>query len=100
MFIAGGSNNGLNSSQLVRQGLRAIVSGRTQQTSVTGNSGNSPASGIRRNIGSPLDIGDSSPNSMINQQQQLPGNLMNTPPDMDPSMRFNFDMPQGEHTTL
>jgi hypothetical protein len=109
-LFTGGSNNSLNSSQIVRQGLRAVVSGRTQQSNV-GNVGNNnnANSTIRRNIASPLDpmgtssgalidINNPNNNLMINpqQQQQLPGNMMSTSSDLDSSMRFNFDMPQGK----
>ena len=117
--IAGGANNGLNSSQMVRQGLRAVVSGRTQQSNVV-NAGNAnnPNSNIRRNLTSPLDpmgpnggalvdanTNNNNPNNnlMLNQQQQqqqqLSGNMMNTS-DLDSSMRFNFDMPQGEQADI
>jgi single-stranded DNA-binding protein len=108
LFFTGGSNNGLNSSQMVRQGLRAVVSGRTQQSNV-GNS-NNPNSNTRR---SPLDpmgpnsgvqivdnnTNNNNPNNnlMINQQQQqLPGSMMNNSSELDSPMRFNFDMAQGE----
>lgn len=110
---AGGQNNGLN-SQMVRQGLRAVVSGR--QTVGNGNGSNN---GIRRNMNSPLDTlvggpngngnlvdSNSNPNNpnnnlMINQQQQqqqsqqqqMPNQMINA--DMDPTMRFGFEMPQG-----
>ena len=103
---------------MVRQGLRAVVSGRTQQTNIVNTSGNVVVnnpnnSNIRRNLTSPLDpngggaLGDSSTNnnnpnnnlmmSQQQQQQQLQGNMMNTATDLDSTMRFNFDMPQGEH---
>lgn len=114
--IAGGPNNGLNSSQIVRQGLRAVVSGRTQQTNVVnaGNANNAN-NNIRRNLTSPLDpmgpnsalvdanTNNNNPNNNLmisqqqQQQQQLPGNMMNTSADLDSSMRFNFDMSQGEN---
>lgn len=105
--IAGGPNSSLNSSQIVRQGLRAVVSGRTQQSNVV-NAGNvNPNSNIRRNLTSPLDGGslvdsnannNQSSNLMMNQQQQqqLPG-MMNSASDMDSSMRFNFELNQGEN---
>ncbi|KAL7030722.1 hypothetical protein ACKWTF_006763 [Chironomus riparius] len=108
----GGQNNGLN-SQMVRQGLRAVVSGR--QTVGNGSGANN---GIRRNMSSPLDTLVGGPNGngnlvetntnpnnpnnnlMINQQQQqqqtqqqqLPNQMINA--DMDPTMRFGFEMPQ------
>ena len=110
----GGQNNGLN-SQMVRQGLRAVVSGR--QTVGNGSGANN---GIRRNMSSPLDTLVGGPNGngnlvdtntnpnnpnnnlMINQQQQqqqtqqqqLPNQMINA--DMDPTMRFGFEMPQGK----
>lgn len=98
--LIGGQNNGLN-SQMVRQGLRQVVSGRQ----AVGN-GSAANNGIRRSMGSPMDTlgvdGNANPNNpntnanlMINQQQQLPNSMINT--DMDASMRFNFDMPQGEY---
>lgn len=110
--FTGGPNNNMNSSQMVRQGLRAAVSGRTQQTNVV-NAGNAtnPNSNIRRSLASPLDpmgpnggaLVDNNANNnstnnnlMLNQQQQLSGNMMNTSADLESSMRFNFDMPQGE----
>lgn len=111
-LFAGGPNNGLNSSQIVRQGLRQVVRDRTQQSTV-GSAGiaNNPNNNIRRNLTSPLDpmgtnggalvdanTNNNNPNTnlMINQQQQLPGNMMSTPSDLDSSMRFNFGMPEGE----
>lgn len=113
-IFAGGPNNNMNSSQMVRQGLRAVVSGRTQQTNVVnaGNASNSN-SNIRRSLASPLDpmgpnggaLVDNNANNnttnnnlMLNQQQQqqLSGNMMNTSADLESSMRFSFDMPQGE----
>jgi len=109
----GGQNNGLN-SQMVRQGLRAVVSGR--QTVGNGSGSNN---GIRRNMSSPLDTLVGGPNGngnlvdtntnpnnpnnnlMINQQQQqqtqqqqLPNQMINA--DMDPTMRFGFEMSQGK----
>lgn len=112
--ISGGpNNNGLNSSQIVRQGLRAVVSGRTQQSNVGNNNTSNNNNSIRRNLASPLDplgpngsgalidnnTNNSNPNSnLIINQQQLQGNLLNSSSDLDPSMRFNFDMPQGEIT--
>lgn len=111
-LIAGGPNSGLNSSQMVRQGLRAVVSGRNQ-SNVNVNAANGNNNNIRRNLTSPLDpmgpnggaLVDTNPNNnnpnnnlMINQQQQqLPSGMMNTSTDLESSMRFNFDMPQGEH---
>lgn len=113
LFAGGPNNNSLN-SQMVRQRLGAVVSGRTQQTAVgsavNANNGNNS---IRRNLTSPLDpmgpnsgtlvdanTNNNNPNNnlMINQQQQqqLPGNMMNTSSDLDPSMRFNFNMPEGK----
>lgn len=101
----------MNSSQMVRQGLRAVVSGRTQQTNVVNasNTNNPNSNNIRRSLASPLDPmgpnggalvdnNSNNPNNnlMINQQQQLSGNMMNTSADLESSMRFNFDMPQGE----
>lgn len=100
----GGQNNGLN-SQMVRQSLRTVVSGRQ-----TGGNGNGASnSGIRRNMSSPMDLGpnggsldNGNPNSnnlMINPQQQQTQQQQMINADMDSSMRFNFDMPQGElHT--
>ena len=116
--IAGGPNNSLNSSQMVRQGLRAVVSGRTQQANVVnaGNVNNNTNNNIRRNLTSPLDsmgsnggtlvdtnTNNNNPNNNLmmsqqQQQQQLPGNMMSSATDLDASMRFNFDMPQGEQS--
>lgn len=111
--FAGGPNSNMNSSQMVRQGLRAVVSGRTQQTNVV-NAGNAsnPNGNIRRSLASPLDPmgpnggalvdnntnnNNSNSNLLISQQQQqLSGNMMNTSADLESSIRFNFDMPQGE----
>lgn len=109
LFI-GGPNSGLNSSQ-IRQGLRAVVSGRTQQSNVGNNASNNS---IRRNLTSPLDpmgtnggalvdnnTNNNNPNNnlMINpqqqQQQQLSGNMMNSSSELESSLRFNFDMSQG-----
>jgi hypothetical protein len=95
-LLGGGQNNGLN-SQMVRQSLRTVVSGR--QTVGNGSGANN---GIRRNMSSPmdqqLDNGNPSNNNlMINpqqQQQQTQQQMIST--DMDSTMRFNFDMPQGE----
>lgn len=92
---------------MVRQSLRTVVSGR--QTTV-GNGNGANNNGIRRNMSSPmdqlgpngggLDSGNpSSNNLMINPQQQQQAQqqqMINT--DMDSSMRFNFDMPQGKRS--
>lgn len=106
--ITGGPNNGnsLNSSQMVRQGLRAVVSGRTQQSNVVNASNaNNSNNNIRRNLPSPLDpMGpnvdantNSNPNNnLMISQQQLSGSMMNASADLDSSMRFNFDMNQGK----
>ncbi|KAG5683496.1 hypothetical protein PVAND_012773 [Polypedilum vanderplanki] len=102
----GGQNNGLN-SQMVRQGLRAVVGAR--QT--VGNGNAAAGNGIRRNLNSPMDtlgVDNANPNNNPNnpnnlmisqqqqqqqnqQQQQMPNSIIN---EMDPSMRFSFDMPQ------
>jgi DNA-binding winged helix-turn-helix (wHTH) protein len=91
---------------MVRQGLRAVVSGR--QTI-----GNVPNTGIRRNMdsigqNSSLLIDTSNNNSSSNnilinqhhqqqqqQQQQTSQQQIANPMEMDSQMRFNFDMPQG-----
>lgn len=92
---------------MVRQGLRAVVSGRTQQSNAL-NTSNSNS--IRRNLTSPLDsMGpnggalventNNNPNNNImisQQQQQLSSNMMNSSTDLESSMRFNFDMNQGK----
>lgn len=107
-IILGGNNNGMNPSQLVRQELRAVVSGRTQQnTNVAGSSSSSANSGIRTPQ-SPLGLGQGpmvggtngnnqqNSNLMMAQQQQPGTPILNTPPDLDPAIRqFNFDMNQG-----
>lgn len=97
---------------MVRQGLRAVVSGRTQQSNVgNNNTPNNNNNSIRRNLASPLDplgpnnggsITDNPSNSsnsnsnMLINQQQLQGNLLNSSSEMDSTMRFNFDMTQGK----
>lgn len=106
-LILGGQNNGLN-SQMVRQSLRTVVSGR--QTVGNGNGANN---GIRRNMSSPMDqlgpngggLDNGNPNNnnniMINpqqQQQQQPNQQQMINTDMDSSIRFNFDMQQGKKT--
>jgi hypothetical protein len=93
-LLGGGQNNGLN-SQMVRQSLRTVVSGR--QT--VGNGSGGANNGIRRNMSSPMEQMDNgNPNNnnlMINPQQQSQQQMIST--DMDSTMRFNFDMPQGEN---
>lgn len=101
-LLLGGQNNGL-SSQIIRQSLRTVVSGRQS----VGN-GSAANNGIRRNMSSPMDqlgpnggsLDSSNPNNnnslMINPQQQQPNQQQMINADMDSSMRFNFDMPQGE----
>ena len=88
---------------MVRQSLRTVVSGR--QTVGNGSGANN---GIRRNMSSPMDqlgpngggLDNSNPNNnnslMINPQQQQPNQQQMINADMDSSMRFNFDMPQGK----
>lgn len=93
----------MNSSQIVRQELRAVVSGRTNQQNVTSNNGNGTNNGIRTpqsplGIGQPM-VGGNAPgtqqNSNLMMSQQQPGTpILNTPPDLDP-LRFNYDISQG-----
>lgn len=90
---------------MVRQSLRTVVSGR--QTVGNGNGSNN--NGMRRNMSSPMDLGpngggldNSNPsnnNLIINPQQQQPTQQQMINTDMDSSMRFSFDMPQGEQVT-
>jgi hypothetical protein len=98
----------MNPSQLVRQELRAVVSGRTQQNTNVGSNSTSANSGIRTPQ-SPLGLGqgpmvggngtngNNQQNSNLMMAQQQPGTpILNTPPDLDPAIRqFNFDMNQG-----
>jgi hypothetical protein len=94
---------------MVRQGLRAVVRDRNPGIANNPNNNN-----IRRNLTSPLDpmgpngsalvdtnANNNNPNNNLmisqqQQQQQLSGTMMSTPSDLDSSIRFNFDMPQGE----
>lgn len=83
----------MNSSQIVRQELRAVVSGRSANGAGTPNNGlrtpQSPLGGNPNN--------NNQNNGLMMQQQQMASTpLLNTTPELDPSMRFNFDMPQGE----
>ena len=95
----------MNPSQLVRQELRAVVSGRTQQQSA-GNPGGIAAgnNAIRRNLASPHGLSPNTGSMLDNNQtellnQQMSGNInMNTSSDLDP--RFNFDMPQGMNYSI
>lgn len=88
------NNNGMNSSQIVRQELRAVVSGRSSS-----NGAGTPNNGIRTPQ-SPLSgnpNNNNQNNGLMMQQQQMAGTpLLNSTPELEPSMRFNFDMPQGE----
>lgn len=92
--FAGEPNNNIN-TEFVRQGLRAVVSGRNQsgirtpQSPLAGSiGGNSPASA------SQIQAGQSPQQSQpASQMPNTSASLMNNANDMD-SMRFNFDIPQ------
>lgn len=77
----------MNSSEFVRQELRAVVNSRSQQSnqSPLGNSGGGMGQG-------PM-VGNNSNNQMNMAQQQMPGTpILNT--TTDPTLGFNFEMTQ------
>lgn len=105
----------MNNSQIVRQRLNDVVAGRSQQQPTVNPGGtpntNNPNNPLRRNMTSPLDPLRSAGGSMVidnnanngntmmgqsQQQQQMSGNMMSAASDLDSSMRYNFDMPQGK----
>lgn len=92
------------SSESVRQGLRAVVSGRNQsgirtpQSPMAGSmGGNSPASASQMNQSAGQSPQQSFAGQQQQQQQQMSNTsaaLMNNAADAMDSMRFNFDIPQ------
>lgn len=94
----------MNSSEFVRQELRAVVSGRTQQTGVrpsqsplggitAGGGGTATGNGNNNNSAAGMGQGTGQTMQLGGQSQQMGGaSLLNTP--TDPSMGFNFDMTQ------
>ncbi|KAG4072789.1 hypothetical protein HA402_009612 [Bradysia odoriphaga] len=82
-----GGNGNINSSEFVRQELRAVVNSRSQQSnqSPLGNSGGGMGQG-------PM-VGNNNNNQMNLAQQQMPGTpILNT--TTDPTLGFNFEMTQ------
>ena len=84
----------MNSSQIVRQELRAVVSGRSA------NGAGTPNNGIRTpqspQTGGNTNNNNNQNNGLMMQQQQMTGTPLLSAPELDQSMRFNFDMSQGE----
>ncbi len=87
LLLLQGGNGNMNSSEFVRQELRAVVNSRSQQStqSPLGNSGG---------MGQGPMVGNNNQQmNMAQQQQQMPGTpILNTPPD--PTLGFNFEMAQ------
>lgn len=85
-----GGNGNMNSSEFVRQELRAVVNSRSQQ------SNQSPLSGGGNNgggMGQGSMVGNNNNQMNMSQQQQMPGTpILNTTPD--PTLGFNFEMTQ------
>lgn len=92
-------------SEFVRNELRAVVSGRNQASAGMGRTPQSPLGigqvsmgGIQNNIGPGGGSGGGGGGVNGNGQvaQQMSGTPILNPqtPDIDPSMRFNFDMNQ------
>lgn len=82
----------MNSSEFVRQELRAVVNSRSQQSnqSPLGGGGGSGGGGMGQG---PM-VGNNNNNQMsMAQQQQMSGTpILNTTPD--PTLGFNFEMAQ------
>lgn len=94
----------MNSSEFVRQELRAVVSGRNQQTGgrpsqsplggiTAGGGGTGTGNGSNNTSNSAAGMAQGTTMQLGGQSQQMSGaSLLNTP--TDPSMGFNFDMTQ------
>lgn len=91
MCLIGVNNTNMNSSEYVRQELRARVSSRTQQM------GGVPPP--QSPIGPGSMLGNTTNTTMAlgtPQQSQMSSSMINTTPD--PTMGFNFDMqPSGKY---
>lgn len=105
IIFLGGNNNNNNSinasSEYVRQELRNIVSGRTQQSGGNIRPPQSPLGlGQGSMVGNNNNNNNNSMNNMLGsqtnqQQQQMPGTpILNTPPDH--AMGFSFDISGGK----
>lgn len=81
----------MNSSEFVRQELRAAVSARTQQQLNNVRSSQSPIAGANSMMGGNAASNNNNANQSIpmQNQQQMTNNIMNTNADMG----FNFDLP-------
>lgn len=84
----------MNSSEFVRQELRAVVNSRSQQ------SNQSPLGGSGSGMGQGPMVGNNNNQMNIAQQQQMSGTpILNSTPD--PTLGFNFEMAQtGEFSLL
>lgn len=76
----------MNSSEFVRQEVRALVSGRTQMGQIR-----PPQSPISQ-AAMMNNNNTTNPAMSMGTPQQLNNTMMNTTPD--PTLGFNFDMPQ------
>lgn len=78
----------MNSSEFVRQELRAVVNSRSQQSNQSPLSGNSGGG-----MGQGPMVGNNNNQMNMSQQQQMSGTpILNTTPD--PTLGFNFEMAQ------
>lgn len=83
----------MNPSEFVRQELRAVVSGRTQQQLNNVRASQSPITGTNSMMGGNTSTSNNNNNSnqtmSMPTQQQMSNNIMSTNADMG----FNFDLP-------
>jgi hypothetical protein len=77
-----------------------MVGGNVANTNNSIVNSNNPMSGSGGSvIGGGGGGGNGTGGQSAQSQQMAPGTpILNTPPDLDPNLRFNFDMPQsGKH---
>lgn len=88
--ILGVNSTNINSSEFVRQELRAVVNSRNQMSGVR-----PPQSPLGQG---PMQLGNA-PNTTMSMGTQQMGNtsMINTTPD--PTLGFNFDLPQSGNLT-
>lgn len=92
LFCSQGVSPSMNSSEFVRQELRAVVSGRTQQRpsqSPIGGPNTIMGTANNTNNNNTNNNNNNSPSISMGVQQQMSNAMMNSSADMG----FNFDMP-------
>lgn len=84
-----GGNGNMNSSEFVRQELRAVVNSRSQQSNQSPLGGGGSGGGMGQG---PM-VGNNNNQMNMAQQQQMSGTpILNSTPD--PTLGFNFEMAQ------